>query len=651
MSSALLKISSTNDFSTIGRIQLDKKNYLIGVPVIIDYIPDPSLPETSKYTAFFCLDPKSARDSSEMYFDISIDTSIPKSIKDDMRNYLSNGKDTIISMIQKQNPALFNKINDFCLANKKGKSREVEKSIIRAIIGNNEKPLALMGLPGYGKTTSLKNIFSSINSKNPEELSQRYNLSKEEGEKLKFYRHTKLIPINPQMTLADLMKQTTIAQNPKTGNTQLVYDNGVLLTIFKDILYNGGGAAVVFDEMADNPKLFTALKSAIMPVNGFMHFDSVTPRNFLTIAGKDGIDIKIDDKAYKRTVVMFEVGERCDGLYTIDDSAISVKNDSVFVDVNKMTNRQKELFLSSITNERTEKAKFVSVGEDDTIKNKNIYASQLVKSVAEGLVLPLISQEKAEEIRASLNSKNLKLISEAVPYAINENHFKLAITGNDNDANISNAEWDRFSVVRVDGISYDEMKENIAIRRFGIKSELFKKLDAISPDGAAVKEVVNETINLVKHIFDLQNKGELLKPEYDTSKEPDYKTSVLSSPTMNPRLITHIFNISSNIEDVIDGFKRYSAQILGVRGCPDSEEAAEMDIFCENIDKHSKKFAQVAAKYNIKTNLGKDSAAHIMSILTLPEMKFDEGGSIKITKQEEDNKIDSTPAKKTTMKI
>ncbi len=93
---AELKLKDLNDY-TLKKISLNKNSNLIGIPICVEFIENPSRPDTRTFTAFYGLNPAKSTSVSELYFDLTLDenNNISSQLKDEIREYLQRSKENI----------------------------------------------------------------------------------------------------------------------------------------------------------------------------------------------------------------------------------------------------------------------------------------------------------------------------------------------------------------------------------------------------------------------------------------------------------------------------------------------------------------------------------------------------------------------------
>ena len=235
--------------------------------------------------------------------------------------------------------------------------------------------------------------------------------------------------------------------------------------------------------------------------------------------------------------------------------------------------------------------------------------------------LLLISEEVANKIRANDALSKLEL-SSALPYSVSKETFKVFATGNEINQDVSKAALDRFENIKIFNISFDELYQNLAVSKIGVNSKLFNELDNITIDGSARLAFGKAVVDFARLIFEMQRSGELMMPEYDGNKEPAYKAGYLSSPTLNPRLITNIVNQSETPKDILDNYSRYAEQILGIEGLPAEFEMSEIAMFDEALkNKLAPEINKICKKYGIKNNIEDDSQNLLLQALPSIEIK------------------------------
>ena len=261
---AELKLKDLNDY-TLKKISLNKNSNLIGIPICVEFIENPSRPDTRTFTAFYGLNPAKSTSVSELYFDLTLDenNNISSQLKDEIREYLQRSKENINSIIQKKNPNFFDQVNVIC-SNKISSSNGVSKAIIRNLLNSEAKSLLITGLAGYGKTAGLKSVFKDMQGLSLQDFANKYNISEEQAKSIKNFK-LEFIPINNEINYEDLMGRMILSQNPKTGEMQTSYENGALLSAIKRNMFLGEKISIGFDELADNERLFANFKGFLMP--------------------------------------------------------------------------------------------------------------------------------------------------------------------------------------------------------------------------------------------------------------------------------------------------------------------------------------------------------------------------------------------------
>ena len=112
---AELKLKDLNDYN-LKIIDLNKKTSLIGIPICVEYIENPSRPDIKNFTAFYGLNPIKSSNATELYFDLTLDeNNIPSMLKDEIREYLQRSKDNINTIIQKKTQTFLIKLMSFAL--------------------------------------------------------------------------------------------------------------------------------------------------------------------------------------------------------------------------------------------------------------------------------------------------------------------------------------------------------------------------------------------------------------------------------------------------------------------------------------------------------------------------------------------------------
>ena len=209
-----------------------------------------------------------------------------------------------------------------------------------------------------------------------------------------------------------------------------------------------------------------------------------------------------------------------------------------------------------------------------------------------------------------------------MPYAVSKETFKVFATGNEINQDVSKAALDRFENIKIFNISFDELYQNLVVSKIGVNSKLFNELDIITIDGSARLAFGKAVIDFARLIFEMQRSGELMMPEYDGNKEPAYKAGFLSSPTLNPRLITNIVNQSETPKDILDNYSRYAEQILGIEGLPAEFDINEIAVFNEALqNKLAPELSKICKKYGIKDNIGDITQNNLLQALPKIEIK------------------------------
>lgn len=622
---AELKLKDLNDY-TLKKISLNKNSNLIGIPICVEFIENPSRPDTRTFTAFYGLNPAKSTSVSELYFDLTLDenNNISSQLKDEIREYLQRSKDNINSIIQKKNPNLFDQVNVIC-SNKISSSNGVSKAIIRNLLNSEAKSLLITGLAGYGKTAGLKSVFKDMQGLSLQNFANKYNISEEQAKSIKNLK-LEFIPINNEINYEDLMGRMILSQNPKTGEMQTSYENGALLSAIKRNMFLGEKISIGFDELADNERLFANFKAFLMPdINNNYVATATMARDFLSVSSRDIAFRLKDNKVVERNFFIFEVAKKCDSIFTCNDEAIEMDNKGgLIVDVNKLNNYQANCFLKSITSDAVEKQFFDKSIKDENKKSldRSAFIKTKINTMKESPVpLLLISEEVANKIRANDALSKLEL-SSALPYSVSKETFKVFATGNEINQDVSKAALDRFENIKIFNISFDELYQNLAVSKIGVNSKLFNELDNITIDGSARLAFGKAVVDFARLIFEMQRSGELMMPEYDGNKEPAYKAGYLSSPTLNPRLITNIVNQSETPKDILDNYSRYAEQILGIEGLPAEFEMSEIAMFDEALkNKLAPEINKICKKYGIKNNIEDDSQNLLLQALPSIEIK------------------------------
>lgn len=620
---AELKLKDLNDYN-LKIIDLNKKTSLIGIPICVEYIENPSRPDIKNFTAFYGLNPIKSSNATELYFDLTLDeNNIPSMLKDEIREYLQRSKDNINTIIQKKNPNFFDQINVIC-SNKISSQNSVSGAIIRNLLNSEAKSLLITGLAGYGKTAGLKSVFKDMQGLSLQDFANKYNISEEQAKSIKNFK-LEFIPINNEINYEDLMGRMILSQNPKTGEMQTSYENGALLSAIKRNMFLGEKISIGFDELADNERLFANFKAFLMPdINNNYVATATMARDFLSVSSQD-IAFRLKDNKVKRNFFIFEVAKKCDGIFTCNDEAIEIDNKGgLTVDINKLNGYQANCFLKSITSDAVEKQFFDKSIKDENKKSldRSAFIKTKINTMKESSVpLLLISEEVANKIRAN-DALNKIELSSALPYAVSKETFKVFATGNEINQDVSKAALDRFENIKIFNISFDELYQNLVVSKIGVNSKLFNELDKITIDGSARLAFGKAVIDFARLIFEMQRSGELMMPEYDGNKEPAYKAGFLSSPTLNPRLITNIVNQSETPKDILDNYSRYAEQILGIEGLPAEFDINEIAVFNEALqNKLATELSKICKKYGIKDNIGDITQNNLLQALPKIEIK------------------------------
>jgi hypothetical protein len=624
MQMAELKLKDLNDYN-LKIIDLNKKTSLIGIPICVEYIENPSRPDIKNFTAFYGLNPITSSNATELYFDLTLDeNNIPSMLKDEIREYLQRSKDNINTIIQKKNPNFFDQINVIC-SNKISSQNSVSGAIIRNLLNSEAKSLLITGLAGYGKTAGLKSVFKDMQGLSLQDFANKYNISEEQAKSIKNFK-LEFIPINNEINYEDLMGRMILSQNPKTGEMQTSYENGALLSAIKRNMFLGEKISIGFDELADNERLFANFKAFLMPdINNNYVATATMARDFLSVSSSD-ISFRLkDNKVVERNFFIFEVAKKCDGIFTCNDEAIEIDNKGgLTVDINKLNGYQANCFLKSITSDAVEKQFFDKSIKDENKKSldRSAFIKTKINTMKESSVpLLLISEEVANKIRAN-DALNKIELSSALPYAVSKETFKVFATGNEINQDVSKAALDRFENIKIFNISFDELYQNLVVSKIGVNSKLFNELDIITIDGSARLAFGKAVIDFARLIFEMQRSGELMMPEYDGNKEPAYKAGFLSSPTLNPRLITNIVNQSETPKDILDNYSRYAEQILGIEGLPAEFDINEIAVFNEALqNKLAPELSKICKKYGIKDNIGDIAQNNLLQALPKIEIK------------------------------
>lgn len=621
---AELKLKDLNDYN-LKMIALNKQNSLIGIPVCIEYIENPSRPDIKTFTAFYGLNPIKSSNATELYFDLTLDeNNIPSMLKDEIREYLQRSKDNINTIIQKKNPNFFDQINVIC-SNKISSQNSVSGAIIRNLLNSEAKSLLITGLAGYGKTAGLKSVFKDMQGLSLQDFAKKYNISEEQAKNIKNFK-LEFIPINNEINYEDLMGRMILSQNPKTGEMQTSYENGALLSAIKRNMFLGEKISIGFDELADNERLFANFKAFLMPdINNNYVATATMARDFLSVSSQDIAFRLKDNKVVERNFFIFEVAKKCDGIFTCNDEAIEIDSKGgLTVDINKLNGYQANCFLKSITSDAVEKQFFDKSIKDENKKSldRSAFIKTKINTMKESSVpLLLISEEVANKIRAN-DALNKIELSSALPYAVSKETFKVFATGNEINQDVSKAALDRFENIKIFNISFDELYQNLAVSKIGVNSKLFNELDKITIDGSARLAFGKAVVDFARLVFEMQRSGELMMPEYDGNKEPAYKAGFLSSPTLNPRLITNIINQSETPKDILDNYSRYAEQILGIEGLPAEFDINEIAVFNEALqNKLAPELSKICKIYGIKDNIDDITQNNLLQALPKIEIK------------------------------
>lgn len=581
MSSFINYVSNQSEyFQKLNQIKLDDENFLVGFPIVFNYIPDENSTTIIPVNGFYALNPKEHNSSSEMYLDLNVfrNKNINNEILEEISNFFDDTRQAIAVEIQKVNPKSIETLNQLCLVAKQNQVNSPVRLLLDSLIKQNEKPVLLAGLPGYGKSAVIKTLFNDLKKMNTQQLSQKYPITEEQARAIKQYQHNTMIPINEESTYTELMGRLALTTNPD-GQQTTSFQNGILLSALKQIYYNNAGGIIGFDELLDNPTLITNFKSSLMPdSNGNYNFVATTTRDFLVISCDKAITINnLDENVITSKIACFEIGKDCDSVYNASNKSIEIKNGEIIIDANALTPNLKHNLTRLLPPLHIRERLKNNPQQIELIKSD--YFEKIRDMILKGTVPFLISRKKANEIlQASgivAQESNIE-----IPFVINKNKLKISATGNAIQG-ISAAAEDRFYIHTIEDISYKELLNNLAVHRFGIDSELFKKLDAI--DTNLVNVTTKAIIDLVKNIRERQELGEYSTPDHDMQLD-NYHPEKLNSVGLNPRLITTIINNASHPQDLVDGFKKHSRQILGIKGFADAQAQEEINMYQQQVD-------------------------------------------------------------------
>lgn len=565
--------------------------------------------------AFFTADLNHASNLTDAYFDTS-KTIISQNLKDSLKTYLSNSRQTILEDIKVKNPKILKDLELIIYEKNSSDDYKPIDYISRALKNSNStRPLMISGIQGYGKTAVISQISEDIKKISDSELTSKYAFSKDD---INFLRQFSFYFTPTNMSYSNLMGNLILAQTQK-GDVTTKYNTGNLLSAIKNVLFNGRNSTIVLDELLDNPKLMEELKPIIMPNGGHYTFPSTMARDFISVSHKENeIEIKTKDSIIKRTNVVFEIGSDLDGLYCATDEAFNVnESGNLSIDVSKLALFHQTLLLHGLSSEADEN----KIAEKKTYRDRivPILQKQKLNQINDGLTTLLISPEtyskidKAEKIVVKKTSMNS-------PYKLNPSNFKIFATGNKPQIDDS-AIFARFAICMVVNIKYEELLNNIAIKRYGVNSPLFAQLDAVSPDKSASLDTTNAIIKLVKAIIDEQINDNIVSSDYDMSHEHINAKISLDSDTITPREITQIINQSSSFEELIVNFKMNAEKLLGIRNYPTYQEQESVRIFKDLTSTILvSEFSKIAKKYKIETSLKTQKDTLKEQIKTIPKL-------------------------------
>lgn len=635
-----IRILDIKDY-TLSAIKKDNNNIFVGIKVDFIYTENTSSSDETRFFGIYGLNPKAERDATQLYLDLSFDKNIAENddyMRKTITDLFGDKVYTIKTEIQKNNPTFFSTINKLCLeAKKNGANTNIQKSIIQTLLKDGAKPLLVLGLQGYGKTSTIQDVLHKLQSPKmtSEKLADALSISLDEATKLKnFKNNTRVVSINETMNLNDLYGHITLVANDKTGQMSMDYANSSFMEVVKGVYYGGQKGIIVLDELLDNTELINQTKATIMASGGKYNFTPNYSREFLEI--KSG-DVFISGQNQKCNYIICEVALQADKRFAVDDEAIVVNTQkkAILIDTDKLNNMQKYLLSNSILNDV---ANSKIADRNSASYNNNIVSitNQKYQLINDGYAVLLISKEKAEEIKQLNTDFIIKTSVSAMPYMIDSPSLKILATGNVLN-NVSQSALDRFSQIQISHISYDELKNNIAILGVGVESNFINKLKKLSADNKAVLDYVDIVLKFVKKIVTEQHDGRLLAPQYDTGKEPIYSSELLSSISLNPRTITSIINNSDTPQELIDNFKKNSNQILGIENYPDETEAVYVQTFNDEVDiilgEALKNFCD---KYKIENDMTETNKYFEKLLATLPTLNLN---MIEEENQELDNSI------------
>lgn len=565
------------------KYNINSKEVLVGLPLTINYREDPlDTPETLQ--CFYGLNPKENFDIQGISLHI-LDKKLTNDETQEIYQAFYKYKDMLNEKIRATQPTFFDNINSLCYRINQDEKIDITNAIISTLTNKNEQPLLLAGLSGYGKTASLEKIINDMRTSNATELQAKYGISQEKAENLKKFSSYGIVNINEEASYKKLMGNYVLSENEK-GEITTVLENGALGSLIKDNYYGNRKTLVVFDELLDSPDVMTAMKASLMPRGDFYNFAPINARNFLFV----NANIDCDNKMSK--MMFLEVAQKSDNLYSCDDNALEIneQTNTLKIQTDKLSNFEKQIINNSLPSENQEQT-LKQTGDFANISK--IFTSTRFSILDMGGKILLISQKKANEIKNLLDCKE---ILKDKPFVLYKDNFKVCATGNVMN-NIDVPTRDRFNVVSIGGISYSKLKENLLVKRYGIDSPLVNKLDKISSE--VYEKVVDSIIKLVRSISELQNQDVFSKPDFGL-KQVAYSPNELTSPSLNPRLITNIINQSENLNDISEKFKQSAERILGLEGLPDNEETAQIIRFKDNVNiVLEKELDKIAKEYKI----------------------------------------------------
>lgn len=552
---AFLTINEENDFSNFCKYKIKNDNVLVGMPLIIDYATS-VLDSPLKINAFYGINPKENYDITGMILYI-LDKGLTQEEKQSIQDAFKIIKTNTDEKIKESQPNFFDKINKICYEINNINKQDINKIIIQSLTNKNEQPLLLAGLSGYGKTASFSYLIENIKTKSINELQDIYNISEEKAKQIKNFTSTGFVNIDEESKKNRLMGNYSLEET--NNGVVTILENGALGSLIKDCYYAHRQTLVVFDEILDSPEIMTAMKSSLMPKDGNYYFTPSNSREFILI------EANIINEKVKSDFAFFEVAQKSDNLYSCDDKALKITKECITIDSNKLTSIEQTMLHNSIYQCQYDKNNIANV--------KRGFLTHQMSSLDRGYKILLISKDKAAEIKENFECKEIKKNKD---FVLAKDKFKVCATGNVMN-NIDVPTRDRFNIVNIGGIDYGQLKTNLLYHRYGIDSQLVNSLN-----DEAYEELVNAIIKFVKNISDLQNQEILPQPNFGMKQVP-YSQNELTSPSLNPRLITNIINQSETLNDISNKFSRSAERILGIDGLPDEEELGHIVRFQDAI--------------------------------------------------------------------